>query len=363
MRRIDQLCRQMHPDRRRAVHHRAVGAARTSGVLRHGGRRGGGKTTALIMLLMAVTGVRPSAAAWSPNEEERRKSLLSYLMEALPAIIWDNIPRGTQISCPHIEKSCTAAFYSDRRLGVSEMVAVSASVVHLFTGNNIAPRGDMASRSLQVRLEVDRADPENREFKHTDPIGWTEANRGKILRSLYVILLGNPAARPGSNIAAQTRFKGWWRLVGSAVEHAAAEHARDTAERVAAMVGDVSACPPVPINFRDLFLTQEEDDEDSASLADALAALAAKWPKEAKFQAGDLSKLVNDRSEYQIDVDKERASTLRDFLFPKVPVSQDVSTKSVGRTIKRHIGEPVKAGDRTLILKEWRDPHGGAREP
>jgi hypothetical protein len=98
------------------------------------GRRGGGKTTALIMLLVAVTGVRPSAAAWSPNEEERRKALLSYLMEALPAIIWDNIPRGSQISCPHIEKSCTTAFYSDRRLGVSEMVAVSASVVHLFTG-------------------------------------------------------------------------------------------------------------------------------------------------------------------------------------------------------------------------------------
>ena len=67
------------------------------------GRRGGGKTTTLIMLLMAMTGVRPAAAAWSPNEEERRKALLAYLMEALPAIIWDNIPRGTQISCPHIE--------------------------------------------------------------------------------------------------------------------------------------------------------------------------------------------------------------------------------------------------------------------
>ena len=108
------------------------------------------------MLLMAVTGIRPAAAAWSSNEEERRKGLLAYLMEALPAIIWDNIPRGTQISCPHIEKSCTTAFYSDRGLGVSEMVAVSAAVVHLFTGNNIGPRGDLASRSMRVRLEVER---------------------------------------------------------------------------------------------------------------------------------------------------------------------------------------------------------------
>ena len=49
------------------------------------GRRGGGKTTTLIMLLMATTGLWPSAAAWSPNEEERRKGMLAYLMEALPA--------------------------------------------------------------------------------------------------------------------------------------------------------------------------------------------------------------------------------------------------------------------------------------
>jgi hypothetical protein len=70
------------------------------------GRRGGGKTTVLIMLLMAVMGVRPPAAAWSTNEEERRKSLLTYLLEGLGAILWDNIPRGTQITCPHIEKSC-----------------------------------------------------------------------------------------------------------------------------------------------------------------------------------------------------------------------------------------------------------------
>ena len=69
------------------------------------GRRGGGKTTALTMLIMAVTGMWPAAAAWSTNEEERRKALMSYFLFGVPYILWDNIPRGTQISCPHIEKS------------------------------------------------------------------------------------------------------------------------------------------------------------------------------------------------------------------------------------------------------------------
>jgi hypothetical protein len=89
------------------------------------GRRGSGKTTAINMIVEAVTGSPAAASAWSTNEEERRKALLSYLMHGVPYILWDNIARGTQVSCPHIEKSCTSAFYADRKLGVSEMVHVA----------------------------------------------------------------------------------------------------------------------------------------------------------------------------------------------------------------------------------------------
>lgn len=313
------------------------------------GRRGGGKTTTLIMLLMAITGIRPAAAAWSPNEEERRKALLAYLMEALPAIIWDNIPRGAQISCPHIERSCTTAFYSDRKLGVSELVATAAATVHLFTGNNIGPRGDLASRALIARLEIDRPDPENRPFAHPDPIGWTEANRGKILRALYTLLLGNPHLGAGSNTQPKTRFKAWWRLAGAAVEHAVEQSGGR-------------------LDFADLFLSQEQDDEENASLADALAALDAnEWPqdnapkKRGPFQASDLAKVINDQSEYRTDAERDRSAILREFLFSTTPAGQIVTAKAVGKRLKRHVGEPVKHGDRTLVLKEWRDPNGGPK--
>jgi len=95
------------------------------------GRRGGGKTTTLTMLIMAVTGLWPAAAAWSTNEEERRKALMSYFLYGVPYILWDNI---------------------------------AASTIHLFTGNNIV-RGDLASRSFHIRLDVDRVDP----GKNVDP--------------------------------------------------------------------------------------------------------------------------------------------------------------------------------------------------
>jgi hypothetical protein len=45
---------------------------------------------------------------------------------------------------------------------------------------------------MMIALDVNRPDPENREFEHSDPIGWTVAHRGEILCALYTVVLGNP---------------------------------------------------------------------------------------------------------------------------------------------------------------------------
>src|SRR5215472_6672288 len=79
--------------------------------------------------------------------------------------------------------------------------------------NNIEAAGDNLSRSLLARLETDRDDPENRPFRHPDPLARTENNRGAILRALYTVLIGNPR-RDENNT--KTRFKPWMQLVGSA---------------------------------------------------------------------------------------------------------------------------------------------------
>jgi hypothetical protein len=297
------------------------------------GRRGNGKTTTIIMLIVAVTGGRP-AAAWSSNEEERRKALMSYFLYGVPYILWDNIPRGAQISCPHIEKSCTSAYYSDRRLGVSEMVSTAASTIHFFTGNNIGARGDLASRSLHIRLDVDRVDPENRAFKHPDPVGWTENHRAEILAALYTILLGNPQLKTARNTEGKTRFKLWWRLIGSAVENAAKLAGQE-------------------LDFQKLFITQEEDDEESASLADVLAILVKKWPDQ--FTASDVAGMINNPSP------NEDEQTLREYLRPGALPNHVFSAKSIGKLLKQHLDEPVRSGERTLVLRSWEDKHSKLR--
>ncbi len=291
------------------------------------GRRGTGKTTLIIMLIMAISGLRPAAAAWSSDENERRKALLSYFMAGLAYILWDNIPRGTQISCPHIERSCTTALYADRKLGFTEAIIVAAATIHIFTGNNIGPKGDLASRDLHIRLDVDRPDPENRPFKHPDPIGWTEDHRGEVLRALYTILLGNPQLKAAHDAPGKTRFKMWWRLVGSGLEHAA--------ERIGQK-----------IDFKDLFIEQEEDDEESASQSDGLNILAKKWPN--GFTPLGLVNMVNKPYEYE----RENAQAVRDFLL----AGDDhlISEKSAGRLLKPHLDAVVFGG---LVLRKYKDPH------
>ena len=295
------------------------------------GRRGGGKTTTLSMLVLAVTGVRPASAAWSSNEEERRKALMAYFLSGVDYIIWDNIPRGMQISCPHIERSCTAAYYSDRKLGVSETVCTAASTIHHFTGNNIRAKGELASRSLEIRLEVDRVDPENRMVKHSDPIGWTEDHRAEILEALYTVLLGNPQLKTPPDAPGKTRFKMWWRLVGSAVENAARLAGQD-------------------LDFRKLFLAQEDDDEESVSLAEVLEVMLRNWPK--RFTANEVAKTIN------TVIQNEDIQTLRDFLQTGVPTNHVFSPKTIGKRLKDYIDGPVRSGERTLILRSKKEKHG-----
>lgn len=68
------------------------------------GQRGGGKTTLVNMLTLAALGRRAAAAGWSDDGEERKKALFSYLRQSVACLAWDNISRGSAISCPHLQQ-------------------------------------------------------------------------------------------------------------------------------------------------------------------------------------------------------------------------------------------------------------------
>jgi hypothetical protein len=296
------------------------------------GKRGGGKTTVINMINLALTGKRAAATAFSPSEEERRKSLFAALLQNVPLICWDNIKLGTAISCPHIEKVLTSTELKDRVLGESREERVSCAAILTFTGNNITAKGDMASRCLVARINVDRPDPENREFKHPDPFAWTLDHRGEIIEALYTILLGNPRLhkKPKDRSPEKTRFKAWWHLVGSAIEYAA---------------GLCVEKPPV--DFQQLFLTVEGEDEETASLAEVLQC-ADKLAGGKEFGAAKISKWMTE------DPESEDAKVLKDFFASRDGIP---STRTITAKLRNYADSPVWVGQGIWSLKKGVDKH------
>ena len=293
------------------------------------GQRGGGKTTLVIIITLAALGRRAAAAAWSENSEERKKALFSYLRQTLACIVWDNIPRGAAISCAHIEAALTAPEISDRVLGISRVETVPSTTVHVFTGNSITPRGDMASRSLMLALNVDRPDPENRTFAHADPLAWTEANRSKIVRALYTLLVAGALNRPKQQ-EAKTRFKTWWNLVGWPVEYAAS------------LIGTT-------VNCTELMRAGEVGDEEASAVSAALTIMREIW-KDGAFAAMDVVKAMTLELHTE-EADKAKAEAIAEALSELIGKRLDRPTAhSIGKLFqKRLVDRPAWIGDGQAI--------------
>jgi hypothetical protein len=311
--------------------------------------RGGGKTTLLHMCSHVVFSRPASAAAWSESKEERRKAIFAVAMEGHRAVVFDNIPRGTAITCPEIEKLLTAEEISDRVLGETRTGTASARIVVSFTGNNIYPAGDMASRTLRILINPGRPDPENRAFKHPDPIAWVQANRGRLLGALLTILAGNPTLRRRHepDFQPETRFKLWWTLVGSAVEHAARLYGHE-------------------VSFKAMFAASEEHDEEAAGRAELVAILKQQFGEEA-FTASKVAELINRRdlaatpgAELSGGAAVADDSALLDALVQATggrPLRQ-VTAHSVGLRFRSLRGTPVKIEGKVYCLDVRADGTG-----
>jgi hypothetical protein len=246
------------------------------------GQRSVGKTTALLMLVMAVIGSKPAAAAWAANEEERKKAIFAYLLEGMATLVWDNIQNGAKLTSNELNRACSFTTYSDRVLGSSATRVAPAYTIHIFTGNNIEAAGDLASRSLEARLEVNRADPQNRPVSRLNPVEWTSANRAAILRALYTILIGNPQlgalrATDGIERVHDTRFKDWHHLVGAAIENASKLYCGADGQ---------------PISFAKMFDQADATNDEQVQAGEYVRLLYERWPNGAEFTSSDVAEWI-----------------------------------------------------------------------
>jgi hypothetical protein len=130
--------------------------------------------------------------------------------------------------------------------------------------------------------------------------------------------------------------------VGSAVEHAAAQHVRFAEEEVYSFAADPPTCPPAPIRFMELFLAGEADDEQSAGLATVLDVLRRRWPN--GFKSADVANYAGGTEEAAIAFKAaiEQASG---------KVLKVISSPTIAWRLKSLIDAPIIVGDTTLVLR------------
>jgi hypothetical protein len=214
----------------------------------------------------------------------------------------------------------------------------------------------MSSRTLKVRVDTGLVDPMEREFKHNRPVDWTKANRERILGALYTILLGNQKLDTAADEATWTRFPMWYRLVGSAVEHAAKCYRNAYPEEA----GKAEA-----VDYSQIFKKQNCDEEGTSlgemlyELGEVLHTWKAKG-ENAGYTAKEIASCLNQSCWLQgnsMDGSSSGIATVRGFLFQKLSLRDRLSPHAITRALGAYVDRRWVFGSEELVLRVSTDTH------
>jgi len=178
-------------------------------------------------LLSAALGllVGQQVLPWPADDDaELRKAITSVFTAAAGVVVFDNLPEGEVIASPVLANLLTNPVWSDRMLGANKVGSWPNDRLWLATGNNLRVGGDIASRSVYVRLKPTAPHPEQRTgFAIPDLSGWLKNpdHRAELLWRLLVLVADWAAAGAprDTTIAAMRDFTPWAHGVGGLLAH------------------------------------------------------------------------------------------------------------------------------------------------
>jgi hypothetical protein len=178
-------------------------------------------------LLSALIGllVGQQTVPWpADNDVELEKLITSTFTVESGAVIFDNLAEGETISSPVLANLLTNPLWSSRILGKSGMGAWPNDRLWMATGNNLRTGGDIASRSVFVRLKPAAPHPESRTgFAIPDLQGWIKnpRNRAGLLWRLLVLVADWAAAGTprDTTVPPMRQFTPWAHGAGGFLAH------------------------------------------------------------------------------------------------------------------------------------------------
>mgnify|MGYP001145315879 CR=1 FL=1 len=136
----------------------------------------------------------PDQAFLPPNlggDRELSKNITSLFRHnpVGASILIDNIPENRAVDSPTLAAFLTSPVWQSRLIGSGDIVTAANDKILLVTGNSLVTGGDIARRTMWVRLSAPGARPEEREFEE-DFMTWLERRKADVLHALLTIARG-----------------------------------------------------------------------------------------------------------------------------------------------------------------------------
>jgi hypothetical protein len=161
---------------------------------------------------------------WTDSEDELCKSITTVLADSVGVVVFDNLAEGAVIDSAVLAPLVTERTWTNRRLGTNAVATFPNDRLWLATGNNLRTGGNMASRTVWIRLDPNFPRPEagtgftipNLDSWILDPV-----NRATVLRYVLTLVLdwtvnGAPAAH---SVPQMRQFTRWAQHVGGLLAH------------------------------------------------------------------------------------------------------------------------------------------------
>jgi hypothetical protein len=159
------------------------------------------------------------------DDAELEKSITSALHSSSPIMLWDNIAEGSIVSSAVLAQLLTSPTWSARMLGSSGAgFTATNDRLWLATGNNIRLGGDMATRTVLVRLDPNDPHPDQRDqtqfgIPHLDTWLKHPTNRATVLRHLLILVMDWITAGAPRSDHTMRQFTTWAQATGGLLEH------------------------------------------------------------------------------------------------------------------------------------------------
>jgi len=173
---------------------------------------GTGASLLVEVLALPALGRSPAVMTAGRDEDEWRKRITANLTSGASVMLIDNV--GRRLDSDALSSAITAAEWTDRLLGSTQMLVIPVRCAWAATANNARLSNELARRTVRCRLDARMDRPWGRTgFKHPLP-EWAAQTRGELIKAaLTSIQAWLRRGRPESP-AVLGGFESWSRVVG-----------------------------------------------------------------------------------------------------------------------------------------------------